>query len=203
MSIDEINFLVVAKREWCVRHHFYLRHDDNMTSCPGKMKCQKSYRDVVSLKIGTVWSQRGWTAANEGNSVVDSRNMKYPEEMRVGRKREREREKERERERFRIFQLVLFRKIGDGENYPFSGFTLKTAGQYHKCPSKWLHFLLQYLLLLLQPYRHRHNFHFVSISLMSLSSFSSMLLLPTSRSFFCVSLPKNCFLFTVICLLTS
>lgn len=36
----------------------------------------------------------------------------------------------------RIFQLVLFRKIGDGENYPFPGSTVKTGGQHHKCPSK-------------------------------------------------------------------
>lgn len=75
----------------------------------------------------------------------------------------------------RIFQLVLFRKIGDGENYPFPGSTVKTGGQHHKCPSKWLHFLLQYLLLLLLPY-HRTNITSISPSifaaLMSSSSFS-------------------------------
>lgn len=64
----------------------------------------------------------------------------------------------------RIFQLVLFRKIGDGENYPFPGSTVKTGGQHHKCPSKWLHFLLQYLLLLLLPY-HRTNITSISPSI--------------------------------------
>lgn len=43
INIDEINFLDVVKLGEEIRHRFYLRHDDNMTSCPGKMKSWKSY----------------------------------------------------------------------------------------------------------------------------------------------------------------